>query len=108
MAGLEREEFRVLYLNNQNQLIVGEIFFIGIINRTEVYFREVIKRVLYYNVVVVVLVYNYSFGEVIFSKVDRFIIERLVQVLGLVDIRVSDYLIVGGNQVFFFVEYGLF
>ncbi|WP_284440705.1 JAB domain-containing protein, partial [Escherichia coli] len=24
MAGLEREEFRVLYLNNQNQLIAGE------------------------------------------------------------------------------------
>ncbi|KAB3488197.1 hypothetical protein F9Z55_25155, partial [Escherichia coli] len=23
MAGLEREEFRVLYLNNQNQLIAG-------------------------------------------------------------------------------------
>lgn len=24
MAGLEREEFRVLYLNNQNQLIAGD------------------------------------------------------------------------------------
>ncbi len=27
MAGLEREEFRVLYLNNQNQLIAGETLF---------------------------------------------------------------------------------
>ncbi|MGS5880370.1 JAB domain-containing protein, partial [Escherichia coli] len=29
MAGLEREEFRVLYLNNQNQLIAGEEGFTG-------------------------------------------------------------------------------
>ncbi len=44
MAGLEREEFRVLYLNNQNQLIAGETLFTGTINRTEVHPREVIKR----------------------------------------------------------------
>ena len=47
MAGLEREEFRVLYLNNQNQLIAGETLFTGTINRTEVHPREVIKRALY-------------------------------------------------------------
>ncbi|EFE9450832.1 hypothetical protein J0Q84_003182 [Escherichia coli] len=33
--------------------------------------------------------------------------ERLVQALGLVDIRVPDHLIVGGSQVFSFAEYGL-
>ncbi len=48
MAGLEREEFRVLYLNNQNQLIAGETLFTGTINRTEVHPREVIKRALYH------------------------------------------------------------
>ncbi len=53
MAGLEREEFRVLYLNNQNQLIAGETT--GTINRTEVHPREVIKRALYHNAAAVVL-----------------------------------------------------
>ncbi|WP_241163698.1 JAB domain-containing protein [Escherichia coli] len=94
MAGLEREEFRVLYLNNQNQLIAGETLFTGTINRTEVHPREVIKRALYP-------------GEVTPSKADRLITERLVQALGLVDIRVPDHLIVGGNQVFSFAEHGL-
>ncbi|EES2277560.1 RadC family protein [Escherichia coli] len=83
MAGLEREEFRVLYLNNQNQLIAGETLFTGTINRTEVHPREVIKRALYHNAAAV------------------------VQALGLVDIRVPDHLIVGGNQVFSFAEHGL-
>ncbi|MBW1549839.1 hypothetical protein B6V59_10795 [Escherichia coli] len=40
-------------------------------------------------------------------KADRLITERLVQALGLVDIRVPDHLIVGGNQVFSFAEHGL-
>ncbi|MGK2635790.1 JAB domain-containing protein [Escherichia coli] len=90
MAGLEREEFRVLYLNNQNQLIAGETLFTGTINRTEVHPRD-----------------NHPSGEVTPSKADRLITERLVQALGLVDIRVPDHLIVGGSQVFSFAEHGL-
>ncbi|WP_122633133.1 JAB domain-containing protein [Escherichia coli] len=85
MAGLEREEFRVLYLNNQNQLIAGETLFTG----------------------AVVLAHNHPSGEVTPSKADRLITERLVQALGLVDIRVPDHLIVGGSQVFSFAEHGL-
>ncbi len=98
MAGLEREEFRVLYLNNQNQLIAGETLFTGTINRTEVHPREVIKRALYHNAAAVVLAHNHPSGEVTPSKADRLITERLVQALGLVDIRVPDHLIVGGNR----------
>lgn len=107
MAGLEREEFRVLYLNNQNQLIAGETLFTGTINRTEVHPREVIKRALYHNAAAVVLAHNHPSGEVTPSKADRLITERLVQALALVDIRVPDHLIVGGNQVFSFAEHGL-
>ena len=98
---------RVLYLNNQNQLIAGETLFTGTINRTEVHPREVIKRALYHNAAAVVLAHNHPSGEVTPSKADRLITERLVQALGLVDIRVPDHLIVGGSQVFSFAEYGL-
>ncbi|HDS3144527.1 TPA: RadC family protein [Escherichia coli] len=106
-AAREREEFRVLYLNNQNQLIAGETLFTGTINRTEVHPREVIKRALYHNAAAVVLAHNHPSGEVTPSKADRLITERLVQALALVDIRVPDHLIVGGSQVFSFAEHGL-
>ena len=89
MAGLEREEFRVLYLNNQNQLIAGETLFTGTINRTEVHPREVIKRALYHNAAAVVLAHNHPSGEVTPSKADHLITERLVQALALVDITVT-------------------
>ncbi len=90
-----------------NQLIAGETLFTGTINRTEVHPREVIKRALYHNAAAVVLAHNHPSGEVTPSKADRLITERLVQALGLVDIRVPDHLIVGGSQVFSFAEYGL-
>ncbi|WP_394612808.1 DNA repair protein RadC, partial [Escherichia coli] len=98
---------RVLYLNNQNQLIAGETLFTGTINRTEVHPREVIKRALYHNAAAVVLAHNHPSGEVTPSKADRLITERLVQALALVDIRVPDHLIIGGSQVFSFAEHGL-
>ncbi|NAJ56546.1 DNA repair protein RadC [Escherichia coli] len=53
------------------------------------------------------LAHNHPSGEVTPSKADRLITERLVQALGLVDIRVPDHLIVGGSQVFSFAEHGL-
>ncbi|MGK2761229.1 JAB domain-containing protein [Escherichia coli] len=60
-----------------------------------------------HNAAAVVLAHNHPSGEVTPSKADRLITERLVQALGLVDIRVPDHLIVGGNQVFSFAEHGL-
>lgn len=45
------------------------------------------KRALYHNAAAVVLAHNHPSGEVTPSKADRLITERLVQALGLVDIR---------------------
>ena len=107
LATQEREEFTALFLDNQHRLIAHETLFTGTINRTEVHPREVIKRALYHNAAAVVLAHNHPSGEVTPSKADRLITERLVQALGLVDIRVPDHLIVGGSQVFSFAEHGL-
>ncbi len=49
MGNLEREEFVVMYLNNQNQLLAHETLFTGTISHTEVHPREVVKRALYFN-----------------------------------------------------------
>ena len=107
MAGLEREEFMVLYLNQQNQLIAHEILFAGSISSTEVHPREVVKRALYFNAAAVILAHNHPSGDTSPSKADKTITQRLVQALQLVDIRVPDHLIVGGTQILSFAEHGL-
>ncbi|HID9070188.1 TPA: JAB domain-containing protein [Enterobacter kobei] len=90
MAGLEREEFMVLYLNQQNRLIAHETLFAGSISSTEVHPREVVKRALYFNAAAVILAHNHPSGDTSPSKADKTITQRLVQALQLVDIRVLD------------------
>ncbi|EFH3034532.1 MULTISPECIES: JAB domain-containing protein [Enterobacteriaceae] len=107
MAGLEREEFMVLYLNQQNQLIANETLFTGTINSTEVHPREVVKRALYFNAAAVILAHNHPSGDTTPSQADKVVTQRLVQALQLVDIRVPDHLIVGGTQILSFAEHGL-
>ncbi|MFR6752658.1 RadC family protein [Klebsiella pasteurii] len=107
MAGLEREEFMVLYLNQQNQLIAHEILFAGSISSTEVHPREVVKHALYFNAAAVILAHNHPSGDTTPSQADKTITQRLVQALQLIDIRVPDHLIVGGTQILSFAEHGL-
>lgn len=107
MAGLEREEFMVLYLNQQNQLIGYETLFTGTISSTEVHPREVVKRALYFNAAAVIFAHNHPSGEITPSHADKNLTQRLVNILQLVDILVLDHLIVGGKHIFSFAEYGL-
>lgn len=107
MAGLEREEFMVLYLNQQNRLIAHETLFAGSISSTEVHPREVVKRALYFNAAAVILAHNHPSGDTTPSQADKTITQRLVKALQLVDIRVPDHLIVGGTQILSFAEHGL-
>ena len=107
MAGREREEFMVLYLNHQNQLLAWETLFTGSISSTEVHPREVVKRALYFNAAAVILAHNHPSGDIEPSQSDKVITQRLIQALGLVDVRVLDHFIVGGRQISSFAEDGL-
>lgn len=107
MGTFEREEFVVLYLNNQNQLLAHETLFTGTISHTEVHPREVVKRALYFNAAAVIFAHNHPSGEVAPSQADKAITQRLVQALMLVEVRVPDHLIVGHRQIFSFAEHGL-
>jgi DNA repair protein RadC len=70
MGTLEREEFVVLYLKNQNQLLAHETLFTGTISHTEVHPREVVKRALYFNAAAVIFAHNHPSGEVAPSQAD--------------------------------------
>lgn len=106
MAGLEREEFIVLYLNQQNQLIAHETLFTGTINSTEIHPREVVKRALYFNAATVIIAHNHPSGDPTPSQADKTITLRLMQALALVDIHLLDHLIVGGMEIVSFAERG--
>jgi DNA repair protein RadC len=107
LAGQEREVFIVLYLDNQHRLLASETLFTGSIRSTEVHPREVVKAVLRHNAAAVILAHNHPSQLAEPSQADRQITERLVNALGLVDVKVLDHFIVGGLDIMSFAERGL-
>lgn len=106
LATLEREEFVVLFLDNQHRLIAHETLFTGTINHTQVHPREVVKAGLKHNCAAVIVAHSHPSGEAEPSQADRQITERLKQALDLVGIRLLDHLVVGGMDIVSFAERG--
>lgn len=107
IGGSEREVFLVYFLNNQHQLIAVEEMFVGTIDGAAVYPREVAKAALQHNAAAVMFAHNHPSGVTDPSSADRRITERLVQGLGLLDIRVLDHIIVSETSATSFAEIGL-
>ncbi|WP_343515218.1 RadC family protein [Klebsiella quasipneumoniae] len=106
LASLEREEFTILFLDNQHRLIAHETLFTGTINHTQVHPREVVKSGLRYNAAAAVLAHNHPSGEAEPSQADRQVTMRIQRALELVDIRLLDHLVVGGMEITSFAERG--
>ncbi len=96
----------MLFLDSQHRVIRFEELFRGTINAASVYPREVLKAALAYNAAAVILVHNHPSGDPEPSDADRRITERLKEVLGLMDIRVIDHVVVGCDGCRSFAEMG--
>ncbi|HHD7476779.1 TPA: RadC family protein [Klebsiella oxytoca] len=107
LAAEPREMFYAFFLNTRYGVIAFEELFKGTINNVTIYPRVVLQRALYHNAAAVVLAHNHPSASTDPSQADKLITERLVKVLGMVDIKVLDHLIVGGSEIYSFAEHGL-
>lgn len=107
LAAEPRESFCVFFLNIQNGVIAFEELFKGTISSVTVHPRIVLQRALHHNAAAVVLAHNHPSASTEPSQADKLITERLAQVLGMVDVKVLDHLIVGGSDIYSFAEHGL-
>ena len=106
LRDLPREEFHILYLDNQHQLIKDHMLFAGTIDSAAVYPREVVRQALKFQAAAVILAHNHPSGIAEPSLADQQITRRLIDALALVDIRVLDHQIVGEPQVVSMAERG--
>lgn len=107
LAEYEHEVFGVLYLDNQHRVLRFEELFQGTIDGCSVYPREVAKRALLHNAAAVILAHNHPSGFAKPSRADRAITERLKDALALIDVRLLDHFVVGGDDIVSFAEQGL-
>lgn len=107
MAGLEYEQFSVMFLNSQNYLIDYVDLFRGSLAQTSVYPREVAKLALQFNASSVVFAHNHPSGQPEPSRADESLTKSLKSTLQLIDVRVLDHIVVGGITTVSFAERGL-
>jgi DNA repair protein RadC len=107
MAHMEREQFRVLFLDRRNRLMADEALQTGTVDHVPVYPREVVKRALELNASALILVHNHPSGGATPSEED-IAMTRLIHTgadaLGLV---LHDHLIVGRGKSYSFRSHGL-
>lgn len=106
LAEKQHEVFCCLFLTQQHELIEYREMFIGTIDGCNVYPREVAKAALIVNAAAVILAHNHPSGSTKPSKADFDITGKLVNTLGLFDIRILDHIIVGGTDTLSFAEKG--
>ncbi|MDR6694024.1 DNA repair protein RadC [Stenotrophomonas sp. 1337] len=107
LGDLEREVFAVLLLDTKLRLIEYAELFHGTIDSARVYTREVVKAALRVNAAAVVLGHNHPSGDPKPSSEDRKITQQVKDALKLIDVRIVDHLVVGGNGAVSFAERGL-
>ncbi len=105
-AGQEREIFKVLFLNNQHQIICHEELFKGTINRVEIHPREIIRFAIKMNASAIILAHNHPSGNAEPSEADRQVTQRIQQACCLVGIKLLDHFVVGHKDCVSFLERG--
>jgi DNA repair protein RadC len=99
LSGRSQEVFVVLFLDAAHRLLKMEEMFIGTVDQTSVYPREVLKRALSLNAAAVVFAHNHPSGMPEPSQADLNLTQRLKTALQLVDVKVLDHIVVGQGSV---------
>ncbi|MBD7942050.1 RadC family protein [Brevundimonas guildfordensis] len=102
-----REQFRVLYLDKKNQLILDEIQNRGTVDHAPVYPREVVRRALELSASAMIIVHNHPSGDPTPSRADIDMTKQVIDAARALSVTVHDHLIVGREGVASFKQLGL-
>ncbi len=108
MAGASREQFRVLFLDKKNQLILDEVMNHGTVDHAPVYPREVVRRALELSASAVILAHNHPSGDPTPSAADIDMTRQVVDAARPLRIVVHDHIVVGRVGVVSLKARGLF
>ena len=102
-----REKFFVLFLNTANQLLCSEELFQGSIDRSAVYPREILEKVLKYKAKSVIFAHNQPSGNTQPSRQDIALTKEMKDALRMFDVLLIEHIIVSKHSYFSFLEEGL-
>lgn len=101
------EEFKVIFLDTANNLLCEETLFKGTIDRSGVYPRNIVEKVIKHGAKSVIFAHNHPSGNLNPSKADIDFTDKMTKVLNAIEIRVLDHMIITRDSYFSFLEKGL-
>ena len=107
MRDLRHEEFHVLLLNTQNELIRSLQVTRGTLDASLVHPREVFRPAISESAASVILVHNHPSGDPSPSAEDRAVTRQLRSAGEVIGIEVLDHVIIGDRRYVSFAESGL-
>ena len=107
MRDLDREVFKVIMLNGQNEVLTIVDAFQGSLTVGTIYPREVVKLALRHSAAALVFAHNHPSGKAVPSNEDERITRDLVFAARVMEMKVHDHVIIGDNQKFSFADAGL-
>lgn len=106
MAGNRDEQFRAVFLNAQNEVMLDEVISEGTVSQSVVHPRKVMERALFHNATALIFVHNHPGGSCRPSREDKLITAELVRVARGLDITVHDHIIICKEGYYSFRERG--
>jgi DNA repair protein RadC len=107
MRDLKKELFKVIYLNTQNQIIDTADLFEGTVDSSSISPREVMENALKQNASSLIFVHNHPSDDPEPSRHDKEVTRGLVFAGNIMQIKVLDHIVIGGNKYFSFAAEGL-
>ena len=101
------EIFGVLWLDNRHKVLKVVNLFNGTVDGAAVYPRVVVTSALRHKASACILFHNHPSGNPEPSQADISLTKRLKESLALIDVRVLDHLVIGGNESISLAERGL-
>lgn len=107
MLDLEHEEFWVIYLTHANRVKGCECLSSGGMESTIIDIRILFRNALEAKATYIIVAHNHPGGTLKPSTYDEMITRKICEGGKLLDIKLYDHIIVGGNAYFSFVDEGL-
>ncbi len=104
MRDLRREVLKVIHLSGRYHIIETVDLFEGTLEGIPIRPREIVEDAMKHEAAAIIFVHNHPSGDPIPSKSDEQFTRDLVFVGEVIQIKVLDHIIIGGNQYFSFAD----
>ncbi len=99
-----QEKFMVLFLDNRKFVIEKKVLFMGTVNQSNVFIRDVFREAVKLNAVSIILVHNHPSGVITPSYQDVYMTNQFIKGGRLLNEEVLDHLIIGHEEYYSFRE----